>query len=305
MTSTPIPPPQSLYDFPAWYDALHAPGSAAEADLCLALARQYLSESARGPCTRLRWIEPGCGSGRIIRALARRGQDAVGVDVNNAMISYARNRRPVPVPDTKIFSESAKGGKALAAGRRGGQAAGGSATYVVADMTRLNPRQFNGLFDGAYCPHNSIRHLPDDRAIVDHLASIKSVLKKKSLYIVGINLAEGEHLFPVETNWSGTRGNVRVQEVMQFEPARVGKRWVERASAVVVVQTRKAGRGGRRVWGEHATLFTGYDLWCGGVERWKRLVEKAGLYEAAVVDEDGNATESREHLYQLRVLRPR
>ncbi len=172
-------------------------------------------------------------------------------------------------------------------------------------MTRLNSRLFNGLFDAAYCPHNTLRHLPTDDSVVAHLRSMKSIMKKKSLYLVGMNLATGAELFPIETNWTGTRGRLRVHEVMQFEPIRRGKRWVEQARGVVVIQKRVSDRSGRNQWRDHMTLLTGYDLWCAPIDRWQRLVAQSGLREVGVVDEDGQPAPSRSNVYQIRVLQPK
>jgi SAM-dependent methyltransferase len=37
-------------------------------------------------------LEPGCGSGRIVEALARRGVEVVGLDRSAAMVEAARRR---------------------------------------------------------------------------------------------------------------------------------------------------------------------------------------------------------------------
>jgi SAM-dependent methyltransferase len=37
-------------------------------------------------------LEPGCGSGRMLVALARRGVESVGIDLSPAMVALARSR---------------------------------------------------------------------------------------------------------------------------------------------------------------------------------------------------------------------
>jgi SAM-dependent methyltransferase len=39
-------------------------------------------------------LEPGCGSGRMLEALVRRGVDAVGIDLSPEMLAIAERRAP-------------------------------------------------------------------------------------------------------------------------------------------------------------------------------------------------------------------
>jgi SAM-dependent methyltransferase len=77
-------------------------------------------------------LEPGCGSGRIVEALARRGLRVVGIDVSPRMIELAQ-RRLEGVEGAEVF---------------------------LADMTSFRLDRF---FDGAACPIDTLLHLSPRR----------------------------------------------------------------------------------------------------------------------------------------------
>jgi SAM-dependent methyltransferase len=82
-------------------------------------------------------FEPGCGSGRMLDALARRGIEVTGIDLSPAMVELARRRL----------------------GDRG--------TVVVADMTNFD---LGRTFDGAISPINTLLHLSPNE-LAAHLSA--------------------------------------------------------------------------------------------------------------------------------------
>src|SRR5262249_6998952 len=73
---------ESWYDYPQHYDLAFADDTKIEADFFEAAARKY----AVGPVRRV--LEPGCGGGRLVIEMARRGYRAIGFDDNCRAIAY-------------------------------------------------------------------------------------------------------------------------------------------------------------------------------------------------------------------------
>ena len=229
------------YHFPSWYDILHAPGTASEVNGLERIERRFRGAAAgRGA-----WLEPGCGSGRYLRLAAARGRRVIGLDLRPEMIDYAR----------RCFA------------RRGLQ--GG---LFVADMTRFRTQRPIGF---AFCLINTIRHLPSDRAMLDHFASIARALRPDGVYAVGIELSRYGAQFPSEDTWEGRRGVVRVQQVAQYQPPdRRGR--MERVVSHLVVTT----PGGE----QHLT--SAYGLRSYNQREWDGLVARSALREIGLCGPD-------------------
>ena len=123
-------------------------------------------------------LEPGCGSGRILEALARRGLSVTGIDLSPRMVELARRR--------------------LAAAGLPGEA-------VEADMTDFD---LGRRFGGAVCPVNTLRHLPR-HALAAHLGAMHRALEPDARYLVQLGLAgDGE---PPESLWRAERDGVELR----------------------------------------------------------------------------------------------
>jgi SAM-dependent methyltransferase len=119
-------------------------------------------------------LEPGCGSGRMLAALAREGVDAVGVDLSPAMVRLAERRVP---------------GRA-----------------VLADMTDFD---LGRTFDGAICPINTLAHLKPD-ALARHLGCTARQLRPRAAYLVQLAIFAGRH-GGADSSWEATRGDVTLR----------------------------------------------------------------------------------------------
>lgn len=245
-----------LYDDAAIYDILYAPGTADEVSGLVRLARREV-RGRRQPHT---WLEPACGTGRYLRYATRRGIRGVGFDRRPELVEYARRHSP----RTRFF---------------------------VADMVDFASRLGKVRADFAFNLHNTIRHLPSDRAVLDHLAEIARVLRPGGVYTVGISLAEEQEF--EEDLWEGARGRIQVRQLVQYLPPQAtGMRRRERVVSHLVVET-PAGQ-------EHRDAV--YDLRCYDKRQWARLVARSAMRVVGHADAWGRALTQRTFPYAIDVL---
>jgi SAM-dependent methyltransferase len=153
-------------------------------------------------------LEPGCGSGRIVEAIARRGLDVVGLDRSPAMVEIAR--------------------------RRGGP----SARILLADMTDFDVER---VFDGAVCPINTLAHLsPND--LSRHLERIALHLRPGARYLVQLELHDpagaGEGS---PSEWEAARGELRVRVTWSTEDVDLEHARQRQRSRVEILSGARAG----------------------------------------------------------------
>ncbi len=162
------------YDWPAYYDIAMDGETRGEADFIEAVAQKYSGRPAR------HFFEPGCGSGRLVRELARRGHRVTGIDLNEKAIAYARRR----LPD-----------------------GAGKVELCVADMTEYRTRR---PVDAAYNLCNTFRHLLTEEDAQRHLECVADSLRPGGVYVLGL------HLLPKDVDehcierWSAERRGTRV-----------------------------------------------------------------------------------------------
>lgn len=190
---------QSLYHDPEIYDILHAPGSASDIRGLLALERRWIPPHAQGGL----WLEPACGTGRLVLLAAQRRRPCIGFDIAQPMIRYAKARA------TELNLDAPPR----------------LARFAIADMTTFasnSALKRLGLRDRsvslAFNPINTIRHLPTDRAMLDHFAHIARVLRPGGIYAVGLSVCDPASESASEDTWQGKRGSTRVTQVVQYEP---------------------------------------------------------------------------------------
>jgi len=122
-------------------------------------------------------LEPGCGSGRMLEALADRGCQVVGIDRSPRMVELAGRRL----------------------GTRG--------EVFEADMTHFD---LGRAFDGAVCPINTLLHLT--RAELGrHLHRMSLHLERRSRYLVQVGLLEVDHEPPAGSHWEASRGDISLR----------------------------------------------------------------------------------------------
>lgn len=249
--------PIGLYLDAEVYDILHAPGTRGEVDGLVRTARRFVER--RGPLT---WLEPACGTGRYLRALAARGHRVMGFDREESMVRYARER--VRSARAQVFV--------------------GEMTGFAAQVKRPVDVAFNLI--------NTIRHLGSDQEMVDHLTEIRSVLRAGGVYLVGIGLTAYGMEFATEDVWAGTRGRVRVKQVVEYVPAR-GRGRKEWVYSHLVIR-----RAGQRE--EHRD--SAYWLRCYSEGQWRRVIRRAGFEVRGVVNDRGEDVDPAPCGYAVWVL---
>ena len=260
------PAQPSLYADPLIYDVLHGPGTAEEADAIERIAARFVEKDP----ARMVYLEPACGTARILRALARRGRRVAGFDLSDSMIAFARERLAsiAPEPGARAF---------------------------VADMARFAGELDRASIDCAFCTINTIRHLPDDESMRACLGEMARVLTPRGVFIVGINLSDWRIEGATEDVWDARRGSMRVRQIVQYLPptdAASARRRRERVISHVTVETPT-----RVVHDDCA-----YDLRCYSEAQWCELVERSAMVELGVVDERARDVEAPAPTYALRVL---
>lgn len=254
----------SFYDEPFVYDVLMAPGTAGEADVLERIHAAHVGPAARG----LPWLEPACGSGRLLRLLARRGRRITGYDLNPAMLDYARRRL------------------------HGSAAA--RVTLMRADMRRGPDGARPDWFGFAFNPWNTIRHLTDDAALLEHLHATARSVHPVGCYVVGISLTDPAGEAPEEDVWTGARGPCRVIQVVNYlppDPADPADR-VERVLSHITV-SRPRGES------HHDTVE---ELRTYSPDQWNALLERSPWRRTARLDQSGRPCPPGPVPYALEVL---
>ena len=132
-----------------------------------------------------RVLEPGCGSGRLVAAMAARGYDVTGLDLSEPMLGYLHRRL-----------------------RRRGL----DGHLVCGDMTSM---RFDQQFDAVFCTFNTFRHLTAEEDAIAHLRSVADNLRGGGLYILGF------HLIPMDADpecterWTATHGGTKVNVTLK------------------------------------------------------------------------------------------
>lgn len=172
------------YDYPQYFDLAFRDETDAEVNFFQAAFQQY----ADGPVKSL--YEPGCGSGRLVIAMASLGYDVTGLDLNQPSLTYLKNKL-----------------------KRRQQ----SAHLVLGDMCDhiVKPTQ-----DAAFCTFNTFRQLTTHQDAIRHLKSVAASLRKGGIYILGF------HIIPLDADesckevWRASQGKSSVTitlKVMDFD----------------------------------------------------------------------------------------
>lgn len=253
-----------LYDHPGWYDILFTRGSAAVVRGLVRVASKWTA-----PTRRPAWLEPACGTGRLLLPAARQGLRVTGYDLSPAMVGYTRERlRPF----------------------------GRSARVVVADMVNAHEILDGARHDLAFTLDNSIRHLSDEAAISRHLESTARLVKRTGCYVLGLSFHDPARAGVSEDVWTGRRGRTRVTQMVQFEPPPARSR--RRHEQVVEHVTIEEAHGVRH----HDAVWK---LLLIERRQWDRLVAASPWDWVATLDATGSPIEPGVFDYQWLVLKPR
>lgn len=171
----------SWYDHPQYFDMVFRDETAAE----VAFFERAFARFAGRPVRRL--LEPGCGSGRLVTAMAARGYELTALDLSEPMLKY-------------LAARLARRGLA--------------AELVCGDMTEM---KFRHKFDAVFCTFNTFRHLTKEADAISHLKSVANSLHRGGLYILGFHIipldADPECVERWTAQHAGTNVNVTLKVI--------------------------------------------------------------------------------------------
>ncbi|TWT74929.1 class I SAM-dependent methyltransferase [Allorhodopirellula solitaria] len=177
--SSPKNTSSSWYDHPQYFDMVFRDETADEVEFFQQIFDRYLSRPAK------RLYEPGCGSGRLVAAMAAKGFHLTAVDNNPAMLAYLRRRLSRRSLDAEL---------------------------ILGDMTTHVCRP---LVDAAFCTFNTFRHLVDAESAQRHLRSVAKSLRRGGIYILGF------HCIPLDADpdcterWKASHAGTQVSVTLR------------------------------------------------------------------------------------------
>lgn len=212
--------PFDWYEEPLCYDLIFDEGTEQEARFLRDVHARYGRTRGR------RVLEPACGTGRLMAALAEVGWSSLGIDCEPGMIAFAKERL-----------------------RRFGR----QATVKLARMEAFETKQ---RFDLAHCLVSSFKHLPTEKQARDHLRCVAQTLKPGGVYVLGVHLSEYEETRRARERWiAQVDGGRVVCNIQSWPPDR--KTRTERVRARMTVEDER-GEVERRL--ETQWTFRTYSL---------------------------------------------
>ena len=205
------------YATPLYYDIVFDADTELEGTFLEAVLARHGTSGGR------RVLEPACGSGRLVAALARRSFEVTGFDQSGDMLAFARRR--------------------LARGRL-------RAELGQADLAHFSE---GGPFDLAHCLVSTFKYLLDEERAVAHLTRVARALAPGGVYVLGVHLTEYAWRGRLRERWVARRGPTRVVCNIQTWPADRARR-LERVRSRLLVS-----RGATRRALETNWLFRTYD----------------------------------------------
>ncbi len=190
------------YDYPQYFDMVFRDETAAEVDFFV----QAFDRFCDHPVKRL--LEPGCGSGRLVTAMAARGYDVTGVDLSAKSLAYLKKKLC----------------------RRGL-----TADLVETDFTTM---RLPGRFDAAFCTFNTFRHLTDEASAVKHLRCMADHVQPGGIYLLGL------HIIPLDADpqcterWKASHGQTTVNVTLRVADSNRRKR-LEQIQVVLTAKSAK------------------------------------------------------------------
>lgn len=165
---------RSWYDHPELYEL----GFLKETPKEAAFLEDVFSKYVPHPVKKV--LETGCGSGRLICEMARRGYEMTGLDLNPTSLEYCKK---------KLRSDKTKG------------------SLVVGDMTNFH---FEEPFDAVINAINTIRHLETEDAALAHLNCVADHLKPGGVFVLSLHLLPKDGDLWGTERWSAKKGDLSV-----------------------------------------------------------------------------------------------
>jgi SAM-dependent methyltransferase len=172
---------ESIYDHPKYYDLVFGSDCAAELKFIQQINKTFMGGKAK------RLFEPACGTCRLIHALAKKGFDVEGIDLNEKAVDFGNQR----------FARH-----------------GFEPSAWVADMSDFKAKK---KYDLAFNTINSFRHLATANKAEAHLSCMAESAKKNAIYLIGLHLNPTKGDTVDEESWSARRGHLSVLTQMWTE----------------------------------------------------------------------------------------
>lgn len=169
------PLPLEIYRHPLYYDIGFSWDPRTELDFLEGCFKRY----GRSPTSKV--LELGCGTGRLLTGLAKRGYVVIGVDNSHSMIEY--------------LSEKIRGLT--------------NVQLVEEDMERF---VIPGKVDAAFCSINTFRYLLTEESSLGHLKHVGESLMPGGIYIIDFNLVGPLASYPKsdQEQWSSDAEGISV-----------------------------------------------------------------------------------------------
>ncbi len=165
-----------VYRYPQYYDLGYRWNTQVECDFIVACLKQH------GPAGAKRILDIGCGSGRHVLELAKRGYEMTGIDARPEMIEFVQ-------------------AQANAAGMR-----------VTASVDDLRHLALRGVFDAAYCFMDTFRFLLTNQDIIAHLRAVAKLLAPGGLYLIDFWVpGQWDQIGNEVHQWEQTEGGTTVR----------------------------------------------------------------------------------------------
>ena len=193
-------------------------------------------------------LEPACGSGRMLAALAERDIEVVGFDSSPEMVRRAHER----LRRRQLRSDA-----------------------LVADLAGF---ELGRTFGGAICSVDSLAYLTRPADVSTHLACVAAHLRRGARYLVQLELRDPAHPWRGvrPSVWEAQRGNTRLKITWRVAQ-------IDLAAAIEIQQARIeviAGPERGRVFEERHTMAA----WT--PERWAAAVAESGFTYGVVYEGD-------------------
>ena len=117
------------------------------------------ANSRSAKCRSFKVLDIGCATGELALALAKKGQQVVGIDLDEKMIALARERT---------------------------KRAGLNTGFFIRDMTKIGEDFSPGYFDAVLCFGNTLVHLENLEKILEVFIGVYRVLKSDGIFIVQV-----------------------------------------------------------------------------------------------------------------------
>lgn len=167
------------YDHPQYFDMVFRDETSLEVEFFEQAFERFATRKVN------RLLEPGCGSGRLVAAMAARGYSVTGLDLSQPMLDYLRKR----LKRRKL-----------------------SAQTVHGDMTQM---EFKKPFDAAFCTFNTFRHLLTDQQAISHLRSVAENVAQGGIYILGFHMIPYDADEECTERWSASHGGTEVKVTLR------------------------------------------------------------------------------------------